>query len=249
MPVNAPSVAQVAFAYRWLSVQMAAHPDIPEEALRCYFECEAAPTVADLQDALGCDDATAAGWLRVLAVRLIHPGHYPALFDAEDAVSQCQQQQQRYQDDVRTTTQRLAELQQQIEATLAYHHSLADGGEQAELQARLDALDEERVALLRHQGDLPGTGRLIAQAVAEAQAALSAAQTTLAAVQVEQLQAVEETWLAELLDALEPAVRLLTQAQWLTQAWQKQGREPGREHGQERLRAAALARLRPGVSS
>jgi hypothetical protein len=109
-------------------------------------------------------------------------------------------------------------------------------------------LDAARVDLLRHQNDLPGAGKVIEAQMADALSTLTQAQTALKAAQVEGLQQVEEVWLAELLDALEPAAALLAQAPWLTQAWQKLGVEAGREHGQERLRAAALARLRQGVS-
>jgi hypothetical protein len=244
MPADAPTIDEAHFAHRWLATQTAAHPDIPEVVLRAFFECQAEPSIADLQEALGCDTAHATSWQRVLAVRLISPGHYVEAFEAEDGLTACQQQQMRYQEDCHATGQRLRELQEQIEAGLAYLHALTDGGEQAEVQDRLEALDQERVDLLRHQGDLPGVGRLIEAHLAEAQAALDAAAAALVQVEVESLQQVEEQWQAELLAALEPAVLLLTQAAWLNQAWEKQGVEPGHAHGKERLREVLLSRLR-----
>jgi chromosome segregation ATPase len=223
---------------------MAAHPDIPEAVLQRYFECQAAPTVADLQDALGCDEEHATGWQLVLQIRLIHPGHYGDLFAAEDVLAERRQQQQRFQDDCHDTAQRLQELQQQLEATTAYAYSLSDAEEQAEVEAKREALDEARVTLLRHQSDLPGAGRLIEHDLAQARSALSAAQETLKAVQVDALTQVEETWLHELRAALEPAVLLLTQAQWLSARWQQLGVEPGHAHGRQRLLDAALHHLR-----
>jgi tRNA nucleotidyltransferase/poly(A) polymerase len=244
MPLEAPTLADVAFAHRWLSIIREEHPDIPEVVLACFFEYEAVPSVADIQEALACDQAHAANWHRVLSVRLVSPGEYVAPFAAQDALTACQQAWQRFQDDVRATTQRLQELQRQIEASKAYAHSLTDAEEQAEVQSKVEALDEERVATLRHQSDLPGVGRLLEHEMATAKAALEAAEAALKAAQVESLQQAEEQWQQELLTLLEPAQMLLSQGGWLDQAWQKLGVAPGREHGKERLREAALARLR-----
>jgi len=244
MPLEAPTIDEVAFGWRWLTEMQQQHPDISELVLRCYFEHEATPSVADLQEALTCDEAHAANWQRVLSVRLVSPGEYTDVFAAEDAVQAAQDAMQRYQDDVRATTQRLQELQRQIEASKAYAHSLTDQEELAEVEAKITALDEERVAVLRHQGDLPGVGTLLEHQVTEAKAALEAAEAVLKAAQVEHLQAVEDAWLQEVLALLEPVQTLLGQGGWLDQSWARLGVTPGREHGKARLQEVALARLR-----
>ena len=245
LPPEAPTLDETTFAYRWLATPMQQeHPDVPEALCICFFDHDAAPSLAAVMEALACDEVTAEGWQRVLAVRLVSPGHYVEVFQAEDALSAGQHQQMRYQHDVQQTQARLAELQTQIEGALAYHHSLSDGEEQAIVQAKLEALDTERVTVLRHQGDLPGAGRLIEHQLGEAKAALQAAEDALQAVRVEELHAVEEQWLQEVLDTLAPVQALLTQAGWLSTAWQALGVTPGPEHGQARLRDVALRRLR-----
>jgi hypothetical protein len=244
MPLEAPTLADVAFAHRWLSIIREQHPDIPEVVLECFFEREAEPTVADIQEVLSCDQAHAANWQRVLSVRLVSPGEYVAPFAAQDALTACQQAWQRYQDDVRATTQRLQELQRQIEASKAYGLSLSDPEEQAEVQSKVEVLDQERVATLRHQSDLPGVGTLLEHQVTEAKTAREAAEAALKAAQAEALQQVEEQWIQELIMALEPAQMLLGQAGWLDQSWERLGVTPGREHGKARLHEAALSRLR-----
>jgi hypothetical protein len=246
MPLEAPTIDEAAFGWRWLTEMQQQHPDIPEPVLRCFFEHEAEPSVAAIQEALSCDTAHAANWHRVLSVRLVSPGEYVAVFAAEDALTACQQSRQRFQDDAQQTQARLADLQRQIAASKAYALSLTDPEEQAEVQRKVEALDQDRVTVLRHQGDLPSVGMLLEHQLTEAKAALEQADVVLKAAQTEALQQVEEQWIQELITALEPAQALLGQAGWLDQGWARLGVTPGREHGAERLRAAALARLRDG---
>jgi hypothetical protein len=124
----------------------------------------------------------AEAWRRYLEVHLCAPRHYRPVFAAEDVVSTHRVQWSHFQEDCRATSQRLAELQTQMEGTLAYSHL---GEQQAsEVKERLEALDAERVDLLRHQNDLPGVGQLIHAALETAQAALGEAETTLHQAQV-----------------------------------------------------------------
>ena len=116
--------------------------------------------------------------------------------------------------------------------------------QKAEVQGKLDALDQERVDLLRHQSDLPGVEQLIEHQLTEAKAALEHAAADLQQVRLEALAAVEAEWLEELLAALEPPRLLLDQAPWLDQAWEQLGVPPSPEHGHARLLDVALRRLR-----
>jgi hypothetical protein len=223
----------------------AAYPDLPEAVLRVYFEHQADPTAADLQAVLGGNVALAEQWRKLLHVWLVSPGYYVDLFAAEDVVSERHRQGMSYQDDCRATAQRLQELQGQIEATLAYRHSLRDPVEQAEVQAKLDDLDAARVMLLRHQGDLPGAGTRIEAAMTEAKAALEEAQTVLKEVQVTWLGEVEQAWLAEVQTLSWPEVlALLRLAKHLDERWKALGVDPGMQHGSRLLKETLLHQLR-----
>ena len=241
MPPAAPTLDDIAFAHTWLLRMQQEHPDIPEALLRAYFESQAAPSVNDLMHALACDHEHAASWQRVLAVRLISPGHYVDLFASEETVSERQRQWQRHQDDVHATAAELAAVQQAIELKLAESRMPAYEAAATEELARLDT-DDAR--LRRKQERLPGAGALLQTALAEAQAGLAEAQQALTAAQVEALQQVEELWLQDLVASLEPARAMFKIAGWLTQRWEQLGIPTGHEHGLERLRDEALRRLR-----
>jgi hypothetical protein len=240
-PLEDPTLAQIEFGYRWLTEMQQQHTDIPEPVLRCFFEHEAAPSVADLQAALACDETHAASWVRVLALRLVSPGHYTDIFVAEDAVNDLQQQWRLYEEDVRATAAELAAVHQAIELKRAESYLPAYESEAKQELTRLDAEDDR---LRRKQARLPGTGTLLEHQVTEAKAALEAAEAVLKAAQVEHLQAVEDAWLQEVLALLEPVQTLLGQGGWLDQSWARLGVTPGREHGKARLQEVALARLR-----
>ena len=213
--------------------QQASYPDIPAELLICFYDGEGDPSLADVEEALGCDAATAQSWLRVLRVRLIAPAWYLDLFDAEDLVTERQQQWQRHHDDVRTTAAELAAVHEAIELKLAESRLPAY---EADAKEELARLDTEDARVRRKQERLPGAGRLLETALSEAHTALEQAQETLQQVRLEALAAVEEAWCQEVLAALEPVQALLTQAGWLDEAWKTLGVTPGPEHGQARLR-------------
>jgi DNA repair exonuclease SbcCD ATPase subunit len=240
--MTAPTIDETSFAHRWLESVQQGHPQIPEPLLHCFFESEAQPTAEAITACLGCDVEQAEAWRRVLDVHLISPSLYVPLFAAEDALSERRMQQQNYQADCRATSARLAELQRQIEGTLAYSH--LDQSQAAEVKERLEDLDRERVDLLRHQADLPGVGQLIEHALNEARAQLTTAQQALQEAQVAHLQDVEDCWLQEGLALLEPVRTHVYQAQWLDAAWERLGIKPSVEQGSGRLRDVLVQRLR-----
>jgi hypothetical protein len=240
MTTTMETLDQITLTERWITRMQQEHPQIPAVLLRLYAETEVWPD--DIAAALGCDAAIAADWDRVLTAHLLSAGHYEALFAAEDAVSERRVQWSHYQEDCRATAQRLADLQREIEGTLAYSHL---GEEQAsEVKARLEALDAERVDLLRHQADLPGVGRLIEAALETAHVVLGEAEGALQALQQADLQEVEESWLREALALCDPLRRLLHQAHTLDQAWERLGTKPSTATGRGRLKDAVLAALR-----
>jgi hypothetical protein len=220
----------------------AEHPDLPEAVLRAYFEHEAEPAIADIREALDCDEAQAEGWRKMLAVRLVSPAAYSALFAAQEAVRERQRQWQRYEDDVRATAAELAAVHQAIELKRAESHLPAY---EAEATKELARLDEDDARLRRKTERLPGTGRLVEAKLAEATAALEQAEALLHQEEVEAFEQVQASWRDELVRLLEPLEQHLAQAAWLTQRGAQLQLEPGHgAYGQEWLRTIALARLR-----
>jgi hypothetical protein len=217
------------------------HADLPEALLVAFFEGEGAPTLAAVQAAAGGDEAHAESWRRLLAVRLVHPGHYLALFDARDLVTEREQAWQRHAEDVCATAAALAAVHEARELKLAESRHPAYAAAAEEEIARLDVEDER---LRRHQERLPGAGRLLETALAAAQQALTAAQQVLTAAAVEAFVQEEAAWCEELVALLEPARRLLAEAPWLSQRAEQLGLRTGREHGQEMLREVALRTVR-----
>jgi hypothetical protein len=227
---------------RWVGVMTQQHPQIPEALIRLYAEDERCPDAEAIAAALGCETAQAEDWRKVLEAHLLSPAYYTEVFAAEDHVSERRMQQQRYQDDCRATAQRLTELQREIEGTKAYAHL---GEEQAaEVRDKIELLDQERVDLLRHQGDLPGVGRQIDAALEAVHVVLGEAQAALEQAQVDHLQDVETAWLQEAIALCEPLRHLLRLAQYLDERWEAVGVTPGLEHGRRRILEAVQSALR-----
>lgn len=235
---------EMTLLHRWLALVQPQHPTIPQPLLECYASCAGDPSLEALAEAVPCTVDNAGAWGKLLDASLLAPDVYRDLFAAEDALADRRGQWQRYQDDARATSHRLADLQREIEAAKAYQHTLLDPEEQAALTTKIADLDQARVDLLRHQGDLPGIGALIQQALTEAQMALAEAETALRDVQEAHLQATEAAWLREALAAVEPVCALLLQARWLDAAWQRLGEQPNREHGTGHIRERLLQALR-----
>jgi hypothetical protein len=240
--VHDVSLEALACTERWLALMREAHPQFPEPLLRLFAEADAAPTSEAIAACLDCDVAHAEAWRRVVATHLVSPSHYAPRFAAEDTLSERRMQHQNYQDDCRATRARLAELQREIEGTLAYSH--LGESQAAEVQERLEALDHERVDLLRHQADLPGAGALIQDALNEAHAQVAQAHEALQHAQVAHLQDVEDAWLHEGLTLLQPLRVLVHQAQTLDQAWERLGVKASAEVGSGRLRDTLVQQLR-----
>jgi hypothetical protein len=232
----------MAIYHRWLSVVQQAHPDAPDALLEAFWIADGTLTTETLAVACALSSDEAEAWRRYLTVHLCAPSHYRPVFAAEEVMSTHRVQWSHYQEDCRATSQRLADVQREIEGTLAYSH--LGEPQAAEVKARLEDLDRDRVDLLRHQGDLPGVGRLIEAALDTAAVVLGEAEAALHHAQEAHIQQVEDAWLAEALALCEPLRRLLRQAHALDAAWERLGVTPSPETGRRRLFEALLAVLR-----
>jgi hypothetical protein len=162
-------------------------PSLPDAVLEAWYT--GAPTVEELAETLGSDEPTAAHWHTLASVWLLPPSLYAPLFEAEDQIADCRSQRTAFLADCKQMDDRLAALDEQI--AVSKNYGLLSEQHAAEMAPRIQAMDEERLTLLRAlERDVPRQRELLAQEERAVQDRLQTAQDAITrafAVQVDAL--------------------------------------------------------------